>query len=304
MARGVHIGWHERAPGSRVSVRRPLRRAIPAIVKVSSLGKGANVSDRHRRRLRRPSAGFVLLVAIVILGIPAAAQAKWGPSSNCGIKSNPVDEHCYAIAVRTGVAKYASIAAEDNEVASVTDWEGGGFITNEQWIGFGSITSTWIENGIIMGNYRDCCTAYPFYAWENSSEGFQKYETTGPVESGSGKYNFDMLYDETVNGHWKAYWSAATNKAEWFSVKEWTGWPYWYTEQEAGMEAASEYAPYHAGRDEVAAANKAPSEFWGPWTGATYENDPGVCIGHNRESGAAGNIEWTPGHNSCKAGEL
>lgn len=65
-----------------------------------------------------------LLATMLMSGTPA--QAKWGPKSNCGIRSTP-NEHCYAVSKRpTGV--YASIAAEDNENAHVYDWGNGGFI--------------------------------------------------------------------------------------------------------------------------------------------------------------------------------
>jgi hypothetical protein len=251
----------------------------------------------------------VLVAACLVSGVAAStAEAKWGPSNNCGIAANEtIDEHCYAIAQRlSGIEKYASIAAEDNEVASITDWASGGLITNEEWIGFGNITHEWIEDGQIMGNYRDSGTAYPFYAWKKPGEAFQKYETTGPVESGSGKYNYFMIYDEKVAGEWRAYWSGATNKVEWFAASPaLDGFAHdWYTEQEAGMEAGTEYSPYHAGRDEVAASNTPyTGSSWLAWTGATKFSDPGVCINTNRELTAAGNIEWTPGHNECKGNE-
>jgi hypothetical protein len=239
--------------------------------------------------------------------MPAVAQAKWGPSNNCGTyvnESDTVNEHCYALSIRTGQAKYASIAAEDNESASITDWASGGFITNEQWVSFGK-SAEWLENGIIMGASRDCCTAYPFFAWKKPGEAFQKYETTGPVESGSGKYNYDMIYDEKVDGHWKFFWSGATNEPKWFAVETVSGFAKnWYSAQEAGMEASTEYAPTHAGREGVAATNKGfELTSYLPWTGASKVSDPGVCINTNRENGAAGNIEWTPGHNECKGNE-
>jgi hypothetical protein len=69
------------------------------------------------------------------------------------------------------------------------------------------------------------------------------------------------------------------------------------------MEAGSEYPPLRAGRQEVAASNKPFKEAWLPWTGTTKYSDPGACINSNRENGAAGNIEWTPGHNECKGNE-
>jgi hypothetical protein len=39
-------------------------------------------------------------------------------------------------------------------------------------------------------------------------------------------------------------------------------------EQESGFEEATEYAPYHLGRQEVAAADGL--EGWTPWTGAAW----------------------------------
>jgi hypothetical protein len=38
---------------------------------------------------------------------------------------------------------------------------------------------------------------------------------------------------------------------------------------------------------------------WYPWSGAKWFHNRGVCIGHNRENTAEGNIEWDPGHNEC-----
>jgi hypothetical protein len=236
-----------------------------------------------------------LLVTMLMSGTPA--QAKWGPKNNCGIRSTP-NEHCYAVSKRpTGV--YASIAAEDNENAHVYDWGNGGFIDNEQWVSFyNQGVEGWIEDGITIGNDRDCCTAYPFIAEDTPKikGGYYEYIAPGPVASGSGEYNYDLIFDAEHNGVYRVYWSTATNTWNWTEVTRFSGWPVWISEEEGGMEAASEDAPLHAGRQEVAASNG--GEWW-PWGGATWYHSPGVCIGSNRELPAAGNIEWTPGHNEC-----
>ncbi len=178
----------------------------------------------------------------------------------------------------------------------MADWANGGFVTNEQWVSFTGLEG-WIENGQIIGRDNDCCTAHPFYAEETTGHVFHIYITPGPVASGSGQYNYDMIYDAEHNGAYHLYWSSATNTANFFEVARYGGgWPAFITYQEAGMEAASESAPYHAGRQEVAAYNGGE---WLPWTGAVKYHDPGVCIGNNRELSAAGDIEWTPGHNEC-----
>jgi hypothetical protein len=237
---------------------------------------------------------------LVSLTCSAAAQAKWGPSNNCGIKSAPVNEHCYALAYR-GTKTLASIAADDNEVAIVYDWASGGFYDQEQWASWpgapGNEKNGWVESGITEGNYINCCTAYPFYASETQTGSYHEVIATGPVASGSGEYNYTLIFDPEYNGVYHVYWSAATNTAQWFEVAQFGGGrPVDIEENEGGLEAATEDNPYHAGRQEVAVSN---GGAWYPWSGASWYKSPGTCIGHNREQTAEGNIEWDPGHNEC-----
>jgi hypothetical protein len=122
--------------------------------------------------------------------------------------------------------------------------------------------------------------------------------TGGPVASGADEYNYDMIFDADQNGVYHMYCSGATNSADWFEVAAYGGGrPVWIEEQQGGFEGDTEYAPYQLGRQEVAAADG--WEGWTPWEGDYWENNPGVCIGPNPESGAAGNIDWNPGHNQC-----
>lgn len=242
----------------------------------------------------------VAVVAVIVAASTTpVAEAKWGPTNNCGIRDEPL-EHCYALSMRnTGVL--ASIAAEDNENAVVYDWEYGGFYDQEQWVSWPKASYPqnvgWVEDGITEGEYMDCCTAHPFVATLTQKNLYHQIVAPGPVASGSGEYNFDMIFDAEKNGAYHMYWSTATNTANWIEAARYGGGrPVNIERQEGGLEVASEDNPLHAGRQMVAASNG--GEWW-PWTGATTFKDKGVCIGANRENGAAGNIEWTPGHNEC-----
>lgn len=133
------------------------------------------------------------------------ALAKWGPYNNCGIRTY---EHCYALSERP-THTLGAIAAEDNEVAIVWDWESGGFYDQEQWASWPGANYPedigWVEAGITEGGYVNCCTAYPFYATETQEGHYHEYETTGPVESGSGDYNYDLIQDTEQNGVYHVY---------------------------------------------------------------------------------------------------
>jgi hypothetical protein len=53
---------------------------------------------------------LVIAVAVVALSMgmaSAPAYAKWGPKINCGIKTEPKNEHCYAI------AEYPAVSAAE-----------------------------------------------------------------------------------------------------------------------------------------------------------------------------------------------
>jgi hypothetical protein len=244
---------------------------------------------------------LMLMTSCIIFGclLAGTAQAKWGPTGSCGIRTA---EHCYATSERS-TSVLASIDAADNETAIVSDWQNGAFYDQEQWVTWPNApypqNRGWVEAGITEGNYIDCCTAYPFYATETQTGAYHEHLASGPVASGSGQYNFNLIYDTTHNGVYHVYWSSATNTANWFEVAQYGGGrPGVIQYQEAGLEVATETNPYHAGRQEVAAGGPNPPE-WSAWTGAKWSHDRGICIGSNRELGAAGNIEWTPGHNEC-----
>ncbi len=165
---------------------------------------------------------IAVAVAACFVGVAAGpAYAKWGPTKNCGIKSGPKNEHCYAIAYRS-TKTLADIAADDNETAIVYDWENWAFYDQEQWVSWPNAKSPenvgWVEAGITEGNHIDCCTAYPFYATVTQTGAYHETVAPGPVESGSGKYNYTLIYDSESNGAYHVYWSSETGHPYWFEV--------------------------------------------------------------------------------------
>jgi hypothetical protein len=69
------------------------------------------------------------------------------------------------------------------------------------------------------------------------------------------------------------------------------------TEQEAGIEAATEARPEQWGRQEVWGSDGGE---WGIWAGATYYRSSGICMELNKDDPAEGNIMWgTIGYNEC-----
>jgi hypothetical protein len=193
------------------------------------------------------------------------------------------------------------VAGDDNEVAIVYDWENYARYNQEQWVSWpsaeGNEKNGWVEAGITEGNHINCCTAYPFVATETQTGLYHERIAEGPVESGSGYYNYTLIQDTEKNGVYHVYWSAATNTAQWFEVAQYGGGrPVYIQEDEAGLEAATEINPYHAGRDYVWTTQ---GGAWSLWSEAEWYASPGICMNNNRENRSTGNIEWDPGHNEC-----
>lgn len=239
-----------------------------------------------------------MTAALLALTFPGIAYGSWGPEG-CSRS-----RHCYALAIRS-THTLASIAEDDNETADVYDWEEGGFLDQEQWVSWPGAKYPedvgWVESGITEGGYVNCCIAYPFAATMTQNEVYHELEASGPVESGSGKYNYTMIYDSEVNGVYHVYWSGETNTPKWFEVARYGGGrPAYIEHEEAGLEAATNVNPYHAGRHQVAVSNGGE---WYPWSGAYWEWESAICVAANRESKAEGNIEWDPGHSECKGGK-
>lgn len=238
---------------------------------------------------RRMWAATVCAVAASCMLAASVAQANWGPSSLCGIKSSPKNEHCYATSSRAA-NDLGSIDFADDELTDVFDWASGGFVTQEQWITF-SAQSGWIEMGETEGNYIDCCTDRPFFA-EQTPTGVY-HERIAEGSPGTNVYAHYLIYDTEQNAIWRMYWG------EWSEEERYGGWSsVRFQEQEAGTETATRKRPYDYGRDEVARWLNGSSP-WYPWTNPAYEVTPSgaLCMHQNQELLAEGNIEWKVG--SC-----
>jgi hypothetical protein len=210
---------------------------------------------------------------------PAAASASWGPS-HCS-----ASVHCYATASRE-ITRFGGVLASVDFV-DTTGVEIYSYCraTNEQWISFPGAgrnpNTEWIETGQSLGCPYYDNAAHPFYA--EKLHGLYKEhlaEGTFPLNS----YNHFVLYDLNVNGLWRIYWQCC-------EVGSYGGgWPAYLTEQEAGIEVATETRPHTWGRQEVAASD---GGAWTAWNGIEYERFPGICMQQNVETPTAeGNIMW------------
>lgn len=232
-------------------------------------------------------ARIALLVSLAALVVAPSAEARWGPQQNCSLAT-----HCYGITER-GANNLASIAFEDTTLANVPEWASGAFVTNEEWISFAGRSTEWVEDGQIIGAYRDCCTVHPFFA-EYLRGGW--HETIGEGPMPPNNYNHYVIFDPEQNGAWHVYWECCL-----VGVYG-GGWPARFQEEEAGIEVSSNTAPTEQGRQMVAVSD---GGTWYPWTGARIYRDPGIAISGNGDNNAAGNISWTvaPGINYSTTSE-
>lgn len=246
------------------------------------------LAKQHLRRSRLARVACLLLLGLALT--PVSAQASWGPE-HCSAGEG---HHCYALSYRN-ITSYGGVLASidfvDTLAASV---EAGGRVSNEQWISFPNTRSEaeWIETGQVAGNPRGCCEEFPFYA-EMLRGVYHEHLGASTVTFNS--YNHYVLFDPEANGRWIIYWGCC-------EVGSYGGgWPAYLTEQEGGIEAATDSRPAVSGRQEVAASDGGE---WTPWSGAALFRMGGICASGNPESGAAGNIAWNtqgpPSNPECK----
>lgn len=209
---------------------------------------------------------------IFILGalVPATALAAWGPEGNC--KRLPNEDHCYGLIkqIVTGTGAYARVGSQGSHVPEPSE-DGkldADFITNELWvrweIGGGEY---WIETGEITGT-TNCCSRWRFYAQSHPHSPFY-YN----IEYAAGEIPLNQIQVYGIaqcGGPWCITWNGQT-------VHSFGGWPTHFEEREAGVEIATEQAPY--------APNGAHGRAYGeegngePWliAGEVYDSfSPGV----------------------------
>jgi len=235
------------------------------------------------------SFGLVLAWAACVAP-DAGAWTEW--DGNCSVEAEPVNHHCYALARRAGVSKYADIVYMDTEGMYVPGAKGyDTFISNETWISFNANPGEWIETGTIAG-IEDCCSLHEFYD-EQYHGRLQEHFHYDEIPVPGSPFEQYLIFDPEQNGRWHIYWAGAGSCGEWCEVAVFGGgWPTAFNTQEAGAEVSTPSVPYNYGRDEVAASN---GGAWEPWTGATYHIHAGFNWQHNPVLPAEGNIAWSVG---------
>ncbi len=154
------------------------RRARPSLdLKLKLDGAALSRLAKHSRH-RRTSVG----------SRPRASAATWG--NKC---SQEVPHHCYALATwemhgREEVA--GTEALQYTEEADVPTWEEGGFVDQEEWVGFhnGGSVAYWAEMGQAAGEYVGCCTMRWFWAYKNAS-GYHESTTSETFAIGRDEYS-------------------------------------------------------------------------------------------------------------------
>ncbi len=221
-----------------------------------------------RRRISFASAPLLALAVLVLGACPTVASASWGRKSNNGEAcSQGNGHHCYATAEwqMTGNEKVeGTLAYQDTTDADVPGWESGDFIDNEEWAVF-LPSGYWIEAGQTAGEYMDCCSLHPFYAWFNGS-GYSQY--VAPWTWPAGENNLYQLSGQSHNGTWCAYF--ASTQARCIS-----GFPAWSNDLQVGDEIAANTKPANAGHEDT--------DGW--WEGTTHNwlkeqayADGGMCV--------------------------
>jgi hypothetical protein len=192
-----------------------------------------------------------------------------------------VNRHCYAKAQRN-IARFGGVLASIDYVDTTSANANGGQVNEEEWITFEGQPG-WIETGQSSGIPYGPSEMHPFYAQQkNGASTYQESlcACTVPLNN----YNHYVLFDSERNGRWHIYWGCC--EVGYYGG----GWHTYLTEQQAGIEVASEVRPYEWGRQMVADSN---GGAWTAWNGIEYERSHGICMQQNVETPTAeGNIMW------------
>jgi hypothetical protein len=218
---------------------------------------------------RLPLAAAVIAAALTLL--PAVAVASWGSKWDNGEHcSQGNGHHCYSIAYweMTGVERVeGTLAYQFTEAMNVPGWASGDFVDHEEWASFRS-SGYWIEAGQTAGEYMDCCSLHPFYAWYNGG-GYWQY--VAPYTWPANTNNLYQLSGQSHNGTWCVYFGQTQERCV-------PGFPPWSNELEVGAEVAANTKPATVGR-----------EGTNGWWESTTHNwlkekryvDGGMCIARN-----------------------
>ena len=217
---------------------------------------------------------LVLLLAIgaALAGVAApAASASWGRKADNGTRcSQGNGHHCYDLAYweMTGAERVeGTLAYQDTESMDVPGWTSGDFVDNEEWATFRN-SGYWIEAGQESGEYIDCCSLHPFYAWMNGS-GYSQY--VAPWTWPSGQYNLYQLSGQSHDGRWCAYFASTQALCI-------AGFPAWSNQLEVGVEIAANTKPINGGREDTNAWWESAAHNW---LKEGIYLDSGMCVSRN-----------------------
>jgi hypothetical protein len=201
--------------------------------------------------------GLPMLLAALILAcaFPIATSASWGKKYDNGERcSQGNGHHCYAIAEweMTGVEKVeGTLAYQYTTTMNVPGWATGDFVDNEEWAAF-LPSGYWIEVGQTAGEYMDCCSLHPFYAWMNGS-GYSQY--IAPWTWPASENNLYQLSGQSHDGHWCAYFASTQALCV-------GGFPAWSNDLQVGLEIAANTKPANAGHESTNAWWESKTHNW------------------------------------------
>ncbi len=235
------------------------------------------------RRVGRTAILASLAAVAVIALSPAVAGASWGSKRDNGERcSQGNGHHCYAVAeweMTGGERVEGTLAYQYTEAMNVPGWAGGDFVDNEEWESFRA-SGYWIEAGQEAGEYMDCCSLHPFYAWQNGS-GYSQY--VAPWTEPGNANNLYQLTGQSHNGVWCAYFGQTQMQCI-------GGFPPWSNQLEVGVEVAANTKPANTGKEGT-------NGWWEnavhPWLKERRYVDGGLCAATNQSAPAKGNIQFS-----------
>jgi len=236
----------------------------------------------------RRVASIIAIAALALLGLsctlPLAASASWGKKSDNGEHcSQGNGHHCYALAIwemSGGERVEGTLAYQNTEAMNVPGWASGDFVDDEEWAAF-LASGYWIEAGQTAGEYMNCCSLHPFFAWKNAG-GYTQY--VAPYTWPGGHYNLYQLSGQSHDGHWCAYFESTQEECI-------PGFPPWSNDLEVGVEVAANTKPSNTGREDTNGWWESTTHNW------LHERpyaDGGLCTARNSYPWPAlGNIAFS-----------
>lgn len=224
------------------------------------------------------------------LTAPSTVLASWGEGTggHCGPGEG---HHCYVLEEwnMSGVEKIEGASAYiETKQAYVPDWEAGGFLDNEMWLGFNG-TEAYTEVGQTAGGNgfklepenerfeRNCCSLHAFWSYTYSPSNW--YDYAAPWVEAANTWNLYQISGQNHNGTWCDYF---TETQAWCK----TGFATWATWIEDGAEYATSTEPENRARSAVNAWWEDKTHNW--LHSETY-HDQKLC---EKETEYHGNFEW------------